>query len=146
MGKTETVTRKTRPDLTQMRRPGSKNSARSTSRARGRLGSTDARRGAHGHPIGRQQPTGGPRARCQPRPWPQPQRKRDLAPWLVKTILIFPERSHRRSGHSLADRMFSRGISALSPLNREIRRDMVTCSGCLRRLAIDNPGGVDVDI
>jgi hypothetical protein len=34
--------------------------------------------------------------------------------------------------HSLADRMFSRGISALSPLNREIRRDMVTCSGCLR--------------
>jgi hypothetical protein len=33
---------------------------------------------------------------------------------------------------------------ALSPLNREIRRDMVTCSGCLRRLAIDNP--VDVDI
>jgi hypothetical protein len=48
--------------------------------------------------------------------------------------------------HSQADRMFSRGISALSPLNREIRRDMVTCSGCLRRLAIDNPGGVDVDI
>jgi hypothetical protein len=38
--------------------------------------------------------------------------------------------------HSLADRMFSRGISALSPLNREIRLDMVTCSGGLRRLAI----------
>jgi hypothetical protein len=42
--------------------------------------------------------------------------------------------------------MFSRGISALSPLNREIRLDMVTCSGCLRRLAIDHPGGVDIDI
>jgi hypothetical protein len=42
--------------------------------------------------------------------------------------------------------MFSRRNSALSPLNREIRRDMVTCSGCLRRLAIDNPGRVDVDI
>jgi hypothetical protein len=48
--------------------------------------------------------------------------------------------------HGLADRMFSRGISALSPLSREIRLDMVTCSGCLRRLAIDNPGGVDIDI
>jgi hypothetical protein len=48
--------------------------------------------------------------------------------------------------HSRADRMFSRGISALSPLNREIRLDMVTCSGCLRRLAIDHPGGVDIDI
>jgi hypothetical protein len=42
--------------------------------------------------------------------------------------------------------VISGGISALSPLNREIRRDMVTCSGCLLRLAIDNPGGVDVDI
>jgi hypothetical protein len=48
--------------------------------------------------------------------------------------------------HHLADRMFSRGVSALSPLNREIRLDMVSCSGCLRRLAIDNPGGVDIDI
>jgi hypothetical protein len=48
--------------------------------------------------------------------------------------------------HSRADRMFSRGISALSPLNREIRLDMVTCSGCLRRLAIDHPGSVDIDI
>jgi hypothetical protein len=42
--------------------------------------------------------------------------------------------------------MFSRSISALSPLNREIRLDMVSCSGCLRRLAIDNPGGVEIDI
>jgi hypothetical protein len=48
--------------------------------------------------------------------------------------------------HHLADRMFSRGICALSALKREIRLDMVTCSGCLRRLAIDNPGGVDIDI
>lgn len=48
--------------------------------------------------------------------------------------------------HSLADRMFSHGISALSPLNRAIRLDMVTCSGCLCRFAIDNPGGVDIDI
>jgi hypothetical protein len=47
--------------------------------------------------------------------------------------------------HGLADRMFSRGISALSTLNA-IRLDMVTCSGCLRRLTTDNPGGVDVDI
>lgn len=48
--------------------------------------------------------------------------------------------------HSLADRMFSRGTSALSPLNHEIRLDMVTCSGCLRRLAIDNRGGVDIGV
>jgi hypothetical protein len=55
-----------------------------------------------------------------------------------KTIRTFPERSHRRN--------CTHWLSALSPLNREIRRDMVTCSGCLRRLAIDNPGGVDIDI
>jgi hypothetical protein len=47
---------------------------------------------------------------------------------------------------SLADRLFSRGVSMLYEANRNLRVDLVTCSALLRRLAIDNPQGLEVDV
>jgi hypothetical protein len=66
------------------------------------------------------------------------------ASWRSAQALIFALISSDRVAGRPLPRLSCSTLFDLSPLNREIRLDMVTCS--LRRLAIDKPGGVDVDV
>jgi hypothetical protein len=49
-----------------------------------------------------------------------------------------------RDIEALADRLFSRAAGALADPKLSLRGDLFTASSCLRRLASDNPDGVEV--
>jgi hypothetical protein len=52
----------------------------------------------------------------------------------------------QREVNGLADRCLSRGLTTLWDAPKPIKADLLLCSGCLRLLAAEHPGGVIIDV